>query len=155
MLWAVRVRFPKGLRPQGGLKVKGHPSVLPLDLLHGVSRGLTRAGLGCKISGHDGPQLGHPKEGELQEPLTIVVESTPNPNTIRFVINRTLIEQGSEFYDRPPEGEKCLIARKLFEVKGIASLFFIKNFVSLTREPARPWEEVLPKVEEVLRRHYG
>jgi hypothetical protein len=90
----------------------------------------------------------------MDEPVKIVVESTPNPNSAKFVLNRTVVEQGSEFYETSQEGDKSLLAQKMFKVPGVKDLFLMKNFVSLSRDPGKKWEEIVPKVEEVLREHF-
>ena len=90
----------------------------------------------------------------MDDPVKIVVESTPNPNSVKFVLNRTVVEQGSEFYDASLEGERSPLAQKMFKVPGVKDLLLMKNFVSLSRDPKKKWEEIAPKVEEVLREHF-
>jgi hypothetical protein len=90
----------------------------------------------------------------MDEPIKIMVESTPNPNSVKFVLNRTVVEQGSESYDGSQGGDKSPLAQKMFKVPGVKDLFLMKNFVSLSRHPNKTWSEIVPKVEEVLREHF-
>jgi hypothetical protein len=90
----------------------------------------------------------------MDEPIKIVVESTPNTNSVRFDLNRIVVEQGSESYEAAHEGDKSPLAQKMFRVPGVKGLFLMKNFITLNRDPNKKWEEIVPKVEEVLREHF-
>jgi hypothetical protein len=90
----------------------------------------------------------------MDESVKILVESTPNPNSLKFSLNRIVVAQGSESYETPQEAEKSLFSKKLFAIAGVKSLFFMKNFITLGRETNRRWEEIIPKMEEILREHF-
>lgn len=46
------------------------------------------------------------------------------------------------------------LAAKLFEVPGVASVFMLNNFVTVTRDPAYEWEALVPEVVNVIQTHY-
>lgn len=86
--------------------------------------------------------------------LQIVVEPTPNPHSMKFTLNRTVAQKG-EFYSTPAQGERSPLAKKLFGLPGVAAVFLLNNFVTITRQPEAEWEPLIAAVKETLQAHYG
>jgi hypothetical protein len=99
-------------------------------------------------------RLGRKEREKMDEPVKILVESTPDPNSLKFSLNRVVVAPGSESYGTPEEAEKPLLSKKLFAITGVKDLFFMKNFITLRREPVKRWEEIVPAVEKILREHF-
>lgn len=78
---------------------------------------------------------------------------TPNPNAMKFTLNRKVIEHGSSTFHADGEVTNSL-AKKLFAIKGVKSLFFFDNFISVSRDQSIPWDMISPKVEEVLKGYF-
>jgi hypothetical protein len=47
------------------------------------------------------------------------------------------------------------LARDLFAIPGVRMVFFLNDFVTVTREPDADWNAIAPDVERVLRAHFG
>lgn len=86
----------------------------------------------------------------MPEPVQVKIEQTPNPNTMKFTLNRVVAEGGSVSYDSPQEAEGSPLAKKLFEVKGVKSLFLLQNFITVARDPSANWHDVVPQVKKVI-----
>ncbi len=86
--------------------------------------------------------------------LQIVVEPTPNPNSMKFTLNKTVAQKG-EFYSTPAQGAKNPLAATLFSLPGVAAVFFLNNFVTITRQPSAEWEPLIAKVRETLQQHFS
>ncbi len=82
-------------------------------------------------------------------------EPTPNPESYKFTLNRQVIEGRSETYSSPDQAFLSPLARSLFEVEGVAGIFFLKDFVSIRRVSGTPWETLAPRVEQVLRAYFA
>lgn len=87
-------------------------------------------------------------------PLQIVVEPTPNPNSMKFTLNKAVAQKG-EFYSTPVQGEQNPLAKKLFALPGVAAVFFLNNFVTITRQPTAEWEPLIELVMETLQSHFS
>lgn len=83
-------------------------------------------------------------------------QPTPNPNAGKFVCGRTVVEGKSSrsFYNaEQAAGEP--IAAALFELDGVASIFMVEDFVTVTKQPDADWSLLIPQVIETLERVLG
>ncbi len=85
------------------------------------------------------------------EELQITAEITPNPNTLKFVLNRPLLSFGSRNYLKKEEVTDSPLAASLFEVGQVASVMIGTDFVTMTKTPEADWQEVGPHVVQALR----
>lgn len=68
-------------------------------------------------------------------PLDITLEFTPNPNTLKYSLNRTLLVTGSEYFTSLAEAEPWSpLGVKLFNLGGITAVMFGQNFLTVTLE---------------------
>lgn len=82
--------------------------------------------------------------------LEIVAQPTPNPNAIKFTVNRTVAAQGKTYHEA--SSAEAEWARQVLAVAGVIQVFAVNNFISVTKKPEADWQVVGPQVEEVLRR---
>ena len=87
----------------------------------------------------------------MPEPLEIIVEETPNPNAIKFTLNRTVATKG-ETYRGDPAGVTAPWAKALLGIPGVVGVFGINNFISLNKKPDVEWDAIIPKAEEELKK---
>jgi hypothetical protein len=86
-------------------------------------------------------------------PVTITFQSTPNPNAGKFSADRRIVEgKASKSYYGPAQAADDPVARALFALDGVASVFMVDDFVTVTRQPGMPWEALIPRVIEALER---
>ena len=63
-------------------------------------------------------------------PLTIYSEMTPNPNTMKFVTNKMLLDQGVVEYKNISETiGSSTVAEKIFQFPFVQAIFFSRNFI--------------------------
>jgi len=91
----------------------------------------------------------------VTEPIEVWTEPTPNPNALKFTLNRSVAEGRSKTYASPEAAEASPLARALFEIAGVKSLFFLNNFITVTRQPGADWPAISRQVEERIRGHYS
>jgi len=87
--------------------------------------------------------------------VTVRAETTPNPESYKFTLNRLVVEGRSEPYSSPEQAFLSPLARSLFAVEGVAGVFLLKDFVSVRRTPGTPWDTLAPKVERALKEHFS
>ena len=85
--------------------------------------------------------------------VQISLEFTPNPNTLKFVVTPPLFKQGAANFTEKSAAEKSPLARKLFEVPGVAALLIGSNFVTITKTPDGDWDVLADKVPETIDQH--
>ena len=88
----------------------------------------------------------------MADPLTLHIDPTPNPNSMKITVNRTVSPKPESAFT-VEEAARNPLARALFEIPGVASVFLLNNFVTISRTPAVPWETVLPAAEAAVRKH--
>jgi hypothetical protein len=91
----------------------------------------------------------------VTEPIEVWTEPTPNPNALKFTLNRTVVEGRSKTYASPEAAEASPLAKHLFEIAGVKSIFFLNNFITVTRQPGIDWAGLARQVEERIRAHYA
>ena len=82
-------------------------------------------------------------------PLEIATQGTPNPNAVKFTLNRVVATQGRTYRDASSADVEW--AKQLLGIAGVAQVFAINNFISITKSPEAHWNVIGPQVEQVLR----
>lgn len=89
----------------------------------------------------------------MAEPLEIMVDGTPNPNAMKFTLNRTVAAQGKTYRDAASADAPW--AKALLGIPGVVQVFAVTNFISVTKTPDADWEAILPQAEAGLRQAFG
>ncbi|HVB03367.1 MAG TPA: NifU family protein [Chitinophagaceae bacterium] len=85
--------------------------------------------------------------------VSIYTEMTPNPETMKFVVNKLLYPGKSiDFPDEASAGPSPL-ATELFGFPFIRSVFIASNFITLTRAADTDWMDVIPTVKTFLKEY--
>lgn len=95
------------------------------------------------------------KENSAQRQVTIYTESNPNPNSMKFVANFMLVEEGIsyDFPDRNSASEAPL-AFNLFEnFSFVDRVFYMNNFVTVTKSDQVEWDEARLLISNYIKYH--
>jgi Scaffold protein Nfu/NifU N terminal len=80
-------------------------------------------------------------------------QPTPNPNAGKFTVGRKFIEgRTSRSYFTREQAAADPVATALFALDGVASVFMVDDFVTVTKDDAADWSELGPRVSDVLER---
>ena len=76
-------------------------------------------------------------------PVHLYMEANPNPNSLKFVANFMLVEEGVsyDFPDAASAGSSQL-AKELFNFAAVQRVFIASNFVTITKSEDAEWAEV-------------
>jgi len=77
------------------------------------------------------------------------IQPTPNPNAAKFVLDREISPHPLSFLS-PDQGSDHALANQLFSVKGVKSLLFLADFVTVNKENSGKWAQIAQKVREIL-----
>lgn len=89
-------------------------------------------------------------ESNKISPTTVYAESTPNPNVMKFVVNKKIVKGIYEFKN-VEETTNAPIAKSLFGFSFIKEVFLDFNFISVTQNSDSNWEENVMDVREFIR----
>lgn len=88
----------------------------------------------------------------MTENLFVRAESTPNPQTLRFVTNRQLTEAPAEFKS-VQETTLSPLAKKLFGFPWTAGVFIGRDFVAVTKQDWVDWETLAEPLAGLIEEH--
>ncbi len=85
-------------------------------------------------------------------PITIYAESTPNPEVLKFVANRTLANTMYEFKNKS-ETVFAPLANELFNFPFVKEVFMNTNYISITKKNNYNWQEFSNELREFIRNY--
>lgn len=100
----------------------------------------------------------------MAEPIEITAQGTPNPNAVKFTLNRVVAAQGKTYrlsaapgtaQAGDPAAADVAWAQQLLMIPGVTQVFAINNFVSINKRPEANWDVIGPDVERVLREAFA
>ena len=77
------------------------------------------------------------------------VQPTPNPNAVKFVLDRVIADRPMSFLS-PAVGNEDPIASQLFAINGVSGLLFLGDFVTVSKRPEARWADITAKVKQTL-----
>lgn len=91
--------------------------------------------------------------------IFIYTESTPNPNSMKFVLNFELAPDGTSFdYATPTEaieeGKHSPLAVELFGYDYVKRVFISSNFITVTKGEETKWEDELFGLKQFLKKFF-
>ena len=87
-----------------------------------------------------------------KNPITIYAESTPNPEVLKFVANRTLANTMYEFKNKS-ETVFAPLANELFNFPFVKEVFMNTNYISITKKNNYTWQEFSNELREFIRNY--
>jgi Fe-S cluster biogenesis protein NfuA len=82
--------------------------------------------------------------------ITVYTEGTPNPATMKFLVNKLLINNSVDFPTRE-SAENSEFARELYRFNFVTGVFFASNFVTITKADEAEWADIEPLLKEFVK----
>jgi len=83
----------------------------------------------------------------LSRKMFIQTQDTPNPNSLKFIPGVQVLESGTMNYSHVMSANNSLLARNLFRIEGVKSVFFATDFITITKiDEEVDWQVVKPQV---------
>lgn len=84
-------------------------------------------------------------------PVQVRFQPTPNPNAGKFTVDRKVVEgtASKSFYGAAQAAEDP-VASALFAIDGVASVFMVDDFVTVTKTPDADWNALVPAVTAAI-----
>ena len=90
------------------------------------------------------------KDIRTPHPITVYAESTPNPNVMKFVLNKQVFNDVFEF-KKVEETKNAPLAKSLYQFPFVKEVFFDFNFISVTQKNSFNWDENVMDVREFIK----
>lgn len=85
--------------------------------------------------------------------MFIQTEATPNPSTLKFLPGRTVLPSGTLEMRDPESAAQSPLARALFAIPGVSTVFFGSDFVSVSKGDIE-WQHLKPAILGAIMEHY-
>ena len=86
-----------------------------------------------------------------QAPISIYLEANPNPNSLKFVLNRMLLPDGISYdFTTMANALKSPLATELLERESITGVFFMSNFITITKTDSADWYEIRNEIKQFI-----
>ena len=84
--------------------------------------------------------------------IKVSYENTPNPHSLKFVLNVDISDESLEIKDRN-EAMRSPLAAKILGFPWAKSVFIGSNFVTITKEDWLEWEMLCDPISDMIRDH--
>ena len=91
-------------------------------------------------------------------PISVTVNTTPNEHSLKFSVNKKILESGYKTFNSIEEAKDFPVAVKIFENADVASIFIMAEadggFISDTKKTEANWndlkDEIVAGIKAVL-----
>jgi NFU1 iron-sulfur cluster scaffold homolog, mitochondrial len=85
-----------------------------------------------------------------KQPITVYGETTPNPASLKFVINKGITKSTVEFKNID-EAKASPLAQELFKFPYVKELFITENYISITKFESYSWDEITLEIRTFIK----
>jgi Fe-S cluster biogenesis protein NfuA len=82
--------------------------------------------------------------------INVYTETTPNPATMKFIVNKLLINGSADFATKE-SAEKSPFAKELYKFSFVNGVFFASNFVTVTKTEGTDWADIEAILKEFVK----
>jgi Fe-S cluster biogenesis protein NfuA len=86
--------------------------------------------------------------------MFVQTEPTPNPATLKFLPGKTVMKEGTIFFQNQESADSSPLAMNLFAVKGVESVFFGQDFITITKAEKSDWSLMKPAILGSIIEHF-
>ena len=87
-------------------------------------------------------------------PVNVTVEPMRNENSVSFILDKALIPPGTgNPYPNREKAQSNPLAKALFEIKGVSSVWVLGNEVQVTKDDQVSWGALKSRVVETIRKN--
>jgi NFU1 iron-sulfur cluster scaffold homolog, mitochondrial len=79
------------------------------------------------------------------------IQETPNPNAVKFILREPVTNGVARQFASADQAESDPLAKSLFAIGNVVSAFYMDNMVTVEKEDAADWDELLPVLAVPIR----
>ena len=81
--------------------------------------------------------------------MFIQTESTPNPNSLKFILDDYELCENPIEFNKLQENKHSALADELFKIKGVENILFNKNCISINKNEYT-WDQLKASILQVI-----
>ena len=86
--------------------------------------------------------------------MFVQTETTPNPNSLKFIPGKTVSNSGSFEITKKEEVDNELV-RNLLSINGVTGIFLLADFISINKKEEKNWEDIKHIVISLINDFYS
>src|SRR6185436_10289680 len=79
------------------------------------------------------------------------IQETPNPNAVKFILREPVTSGVARQFGSSDQAQSDQLARSLFDIGSVASVFYMDNMITVEKDDAADWDELLPALAVPIR----
>jgi NFU1 iron-sulfur cluster scaffold homolog, mitochondrial len=79
------------------------------------------------------------------------VDLTPNPQALKFILNESLLKFETRNFASRESAQADPLARGLFEIPGVVTVFYMDRFITIEKEKASQWGPIQKQLVEFVK----
>lgn len=87
--------------------------------------------------------------------MFIQTEETPNPATLKFIPGTDVMGTGTAEFTNPEAAARSALARRLFQIDGVTSVFLGSDFLAVTKSEFSDWFALKPAILAGVMEHFA
>jgi len=82
--------------------------------------------------------------------IRTMIQSTPNPNALKFVLNVPVKSEGKVTYKNAGQCQHNPMAAALFTIPNITEVYFFDNYVTVTQDGNVDWDQIEEQIKKTI-----
>jgi NFU1 iron-sulfur cluster scaffold homolog, mitochondrial len=82
--------------------------------------------------------------------IDITVQPTPNPNALKFILDRDVKSEGKVSFKTPNDCKDISLAAALFDLRGVDQIHFFQNVITISKFSFEDWDVLEPAVQTCI-----
>jgi Fe-S cluster biogenesis protein NfuA len=84
--------------------------------------------------------------------LNVIYESTPNPNSMKFVVGRQIADE-TVYFDEPLAAARSPLALKLFNFAWVQAVMVGPDFITISKQSWVEWSQLADPLSDLISEH--
>jgi NFU1 iron-sulfur cluster scaffold homolog, mitochondrial len=85
-----------------------------------------------------------------QSIVEITIQPTPNPNALKFILDRDVKSEGKVSFKSPQDTKDVALAAALFDLRGVDQIHFFQNVITISKFSFEDWDNLEPAVQTCI-----
>lgn len=82
--------------------------------------------------------------------IKMMIQSTPNPNALKFVLNMPVKNEGKVTYKSADQCQHNPLAGALFTVPNVVEVYFFDNYITVTQDGNVEWDIIEDQIKKII-----
>lgn len=83
--------------------------------------------------------------------VKVQITTTPNEHALKFTLDQPALESGHKTYANAAAANESPVAKALFGLEGVASVFLMADFITVTKKPDANWDNLQSAAVEAIK----